>query len=157
MVLYLVITGETTRVILNVGIICAEFGLIQLKDMRIIQRLAVIGVCSVIYNAVTIFVLLFTGFTHEGNPDVHYESILKLDWSIVEWALFKKGWFSMHTQAVASILFCYINHQLVFPTCKNMENPTDSRLKACFLRSNVNELVVYVIIGLAGYLLLIQH
>lgn len=157
MVFHLSIAGETIRVIVNVIIICADFALIQLKDMRIIQRLAVIGVCSVIYNAITIFVLMFVGFTHKGDHNVDYDGILQLDWALVKWALFERGWFSMHTQAVASILFCYINHQLVFPTCKNMENPTNSRLRSCFLRSNVNELIVYIIIGLSGYLLLAQH
>lgn len=75
----------------------------------------------------------------------------------MEWAIFDKDAFSIHVQALATILFCYINHQLVFPTCKNMENPTNSRLKACFLRSNFTEFVLYIVIGLSGYLLLMQN
>lgn len=88
---------------------------------------------------------------------MEYHGILNLDWSVVEWVIFDSKWFSMHTQALASVIFCYINHQLVFPTCRNMKDPTPARLNACFRNSNFSELVLYVVIGLSGYLLLIEH
>ena len=56
--------GNIVRILINIGVIFTNFALIQLKDMRTLQRLSVIGVCSVIYNTVIIFILLFTGFTH---------------------------------------------------------------------------------------------
>ena len=61
---FLLNLGNLVRILINIGIICTNFALIQLKDMRTLQRLSVIGVCSVIYNTVVIFILLFTGFTH---------------------------------------------------------------------------------------------
>lgn len=45
----------------NVIIILTNFLLIQLRDIRILQKLAIIGVLNVTYNAVTIFILLFKG------------------------------------------------------------------------------------------------
>jgi hypothetical protein len=61
--LYLTI-GNLMRIFINIGVILTNFILIQLKNMRTLQRLSVIGVCSVIYNTLVIFVLLWTGFTH---------------------------------------------------------------------------------------------
>lgn len=114
-------------------LISTNFFLIRLKNLRIIQRIVTIGVLSITYSAVTIFILLFVGFTHHGTPKIHYNNIFYLDWSTVDWVVFGKKAFSLHSQALTSILFCYINHQLVFPTCKNIDKP--SRLNACFFIS----------------------
>lgn len=65
MLLYI---GNQMRIVINLVIIFLNFLLIQLKDITIIQKISIIGVYSVIYNAVTIFVLLFLGFTHHGTP-----------------------------------------------------------------------------------------
>ena len=64
---------------------------------------------------------------------------------------------SKHFQALASILFCYVNQQLVFPACKNLTDPSSTRLEKLFFRVNFGVLVIYLIIGLSGYLLLLEH
>lgn len=53
--------GNSIRIMINVIIILTNFLLIQLRDIRILQKLAIIGVLNVTYNAVTIFILLFKG------------------------------------------------------------------------------------------------
>jgi hypothetical protein len=71
---------------------------------------------------------MILGFVHhvdKDNIDIVYHGIFKLDWKLVRWFSFGENALSVHPQALASVLFCYINHQLVFPTCKNMDNPTD--------------------------------
>lgn len=120
--------GFWLRILINILLIATNFFLIKLKSIRTIQKLAIIGVCSVIFNAICIFVIMILGFVHhvdKDNIDIVYHGIFKLDWKLVQWFSFGENALSVHPQALASVLFCYINHQLVFPTCKNMDNPTD--------------------------------
>jgi thiosulfate reductase cytochrome b subunit len=126
-----------------------------LRDIVPLQKIAFIGVLSVTYNVLTIVVLLFAGFIHKGQPSIIYDSIFECDWSKVRWAVYEKNAFAKHTEALASMLFCFINHQLVFPTCKNIENR--SKLNAVFYTSVMGTLLLYVATGLSGYLLLLPH
>ncbi len=137
---------------------CTQFFFVRLRDIKIIQKISIIGVCSAVYNVLVIFFVFFIGFDcSQGGVDVRYDGVFGLDWGLVKWVAIDGNWFSMQTQALASVIFCYINHQLVFTTCKNLENPTKQRLTACFFRSNLYELIIYIIVGLSGYLLLVQH
>lgn len=112
--------GNLVRILINFCIIVTNFALIQMRDISKIQKLSSISIMTVIYNSVTIFILMFTGFTHYGDPNVEYQGIFHLDWDVVQWFNFDSRSFSKHSQAIASFLYVYINHQLVFPTCKNM-------------------------------------
>lgn len=88
--------------------------------MKVIQKLGLISVCSALYNATVIFIIFIVGFHHD-RPNLDYHGLFHIDWSNVKFAIFNDAdWFSQHAQAFASVLFCYVNHQLVFPTCKNM-------------------------------------
>lgn len=96
------------------------------------------------------------GFTRNVDPILTYHGLFHLDWSKVAWVTYS-GWesFSQHVQALSSILFCYVNHQLVFFTLKNIENPTTDRLVKTFQVVNIGESIIYLLIGISGYLLLI--
>ena len=54
-------------------------------------------------------------------------------------------------------MFCFVNHQLVFPLIFDLKNPTKRRMDKIFLRVHVTEFITYTFIGLAGYLLLVEH
>lgn len=79
-----------------------------------------IGVVSAIYNSVLILVVFFTGFTLQKDNQTVYHGITNLDWKSVVYFNFNQKSYSYHTQCLASIIFCYINHHLVFPVCKNL-------------------------------------
>ena len=55
------------------------------------------------------------------------------------------------------MIFCYVNHQLVFPVSNNLARPTDKRLHKIFLRSHVVEFIIYCLLGLFAYFLLLEH
>lgn len=69
------------------------------------------------------------------------------------------GWdaFSEQMQGLASLIFCYVNHQLVFPLAFDLKNPTKRRLDKVFNRVHLIEVIVYTLVGLTGYLLLAEH
>lgn len=58
---------------------------------------------------------------------------------------------------MASILFCYVNHQLLFPLCNSLQRPSKSRFNKIIHRVHVIEFVAYCSIGIAAYLLLLEH
>jgi amino acid permease len=69
------------------------------------------------------------------------------------------GWsaFSENMQGLAAIIFCYVNHQLVFPLVYDLKNPTKKRLDKVFYRVHTTEIIIYLTVGLCGYLLLSEH
>lgn len=60
-------------------------------------------------------------------------------------------------QGLASLIFCYVNHQLVFPLAFDLKNPNKRRLDKVFNRVHLIEVIVYTLVGLSGYLLLAEH
>lgn len=60
-------------------------------------------------------------------------------------------------QGIASIIFCYVNHQLVFPLVFDLKNPTKRRLTKVFNRVHITEIIAYSMVGMCGYLLLEPH
>lgn len=65
--------------------------------------------------------------------------------------------FSKQMQGLASIIFCYVNHQLVFPLVNDLKNPTKRRMDKVFFRVHLTEVIVYIAVGMTGYLLLVEH
>ncbi len=60
-------------------------------------------------------------------------------------------------QGLASLIFCYVNHQLVFPLVLDLKNPSKQRLDKVFRRVHITEIISYILVGMAGYLLLAEH
>jgi amino acid permease len=60
-------------------------------------------------------------------------------------------------QGFASLMFCFVNHQLIFPLMFDLKNPTKKRMDKIFLRVHVTEIISYFLVGMAGYLLLVEH
>ena len=58
-------------------------------------------------------------------------------------------------QGVASIFFCFVCHQMVFPLVQDLKNPVERRLTKIFFRSHLTLLIVYGGIGIFAYLLLV--
>ncbi len=81
-----------------------------------------------------------------------------MDWSNIKWFNLG-GWpaFSQQVQGLASIIFCYVNHQLVFPLVFDLKNPSTKRLNKVFNRVHITEIIVYTLVGMSGYLLLEEY
>jgi amino acid permease len=84
-----------------------------------------------------------------------YDGITGIVWSNVRWWNFE-GWnaISEQAQGLASIIFCYVNHQLVFPLVFDLKNPSKRRLDKIFNRVHITEIIIYTFVGMSGYLLL---
>jgi amino acid permease len=148
----------------SVGAILLNLVFILKKEIGVLQKVAVIGVISVIINVGIIAITFFlTGFSVEVLIDkvevvIDYDGISGVDWGSLEWAHLD-GWtaFSQQVQGLASIIFCYVNHQLVFPLVFDLTNPSKRRLSKVFNRVHVTEIVAYSLVGMCGYLLLGPH
>ena len=124
--------------------------------------MAIIGVLSVIINVLIITLTFFIGFSVDvEDPDkgtiteYTYHGITSIPWGSLKW-FEADGWnaFSEQLQGLASLVFCYVNHQLVFPLVFDLKNPTKKRLDKIFNRVHITEIISYFLVGLAGYLLL---
>ncbi len=58
---------------------------------------------------------------------------------------------------MASILFCYVNHQMLFPLSLSLKRPTSKRFSKIINRVHLVEFLAYSIIGIAAYLLLLEN
>ena len=58
---------------------------------------------------------------------------------------------------MATFIFCFVNHQLLFPLRQDLKNPTKRRLDKIFNRVHLTELICYIFVGLSGYLLLSEY
>lgn len=125
--------------------------------------MAIIGVFSVVINVGIIFVTFLFGFTAEivvdkEEIDIVYDGVTGIVWSNIKWWSFD-GWDAISSQAqgLASIIFCYVNHQLVFPLVFDLKNPSKRRLDKIFNRVHITEVIIYTFVGMSGYLLLEEY
>jgi amino acid permease len=60
-------------------------------------------------------------------------------------------------QGVSGIFFAFLNHQFIFPLISHLKRPTKRRTERIFITAHIEEIIIYITIGLTGYLLLSQH
>jgi amino acid permease len=149
-------------VLLNVGALAIDLIFIFKKDIGVIQKVAIVGVFATIFNTVVLTITLFTGFTPPESDCIgsycEYHGITGIDWSKVElWGKWDWDGLSAQMQGFASIMFCFVNHQLIFPLVYDLKNPTKKRMDKIFLRTHITEIISYTLVGGAGYLLLVEH
>jgi amino acid permease len=140
------------------GAIVVNLFFILKKEIGILQKISIIGVLSAVINVFIITVTMFIGFKVKNcvGEACEYHGITQLDWSKINlWGV--GGWdmFSKQLQGLASIIFCYVNHQLVFPLVNDLKNPTKRRMDKVFFRVHLTEVIVYIAVGMTGYLLLV--
>lgn len=131
-------TGTWVRIAAN--LVCFGFGLIFAlkKNISLLQKIAIVGVISVIFNISTVVIISLVGFT---TGDIRYHGIFHVDWSKVsiltptphgDWKAF-----SALAQGIASILFCYVNHQMLFPLSVSLKRPTKKRFAKIINRVHI--------------------
>ena len=64
---------------------------------------------------------------------------------------------SLHAQGFASVLFCFVNQQLLFTVGSTLKRPSQKRFNKIVGRVNVTEFIIYLLIGVLAYLLLVEH
>lgn len=65
------------------NVVCFGFGLIFAlkKNISLLQKIAIVGVISVIFNISTVVIISLVGFTTDGG--IRYRGIFHVDWSKV--------------------------------------------------------------------------
>lgn len=132
-------TGTWVRIAAN--LVCFGFGLIFAlkKNISLLQKIAIVGVISVIFNISTVVIISLVGFTTDTG--IRYRGIFHVDWSKVslltptdngDWQAF-----SVLAQGIASILFCYVNHQMLFPLSVSLKRPTKKRFSKIINRVHI--------------------
>lgn len=150
-------TGNLFRIGFNLGCLLLTSIFALKRNISLLQKIAIVGVVSVIFNISTVVIISLTGFTRPDD-ELRYHGIFHVDGSKINWADFD-GWQSASYQAqgIASILFCYVNHQMLFPLSMSLKRPSSKRFTKIINRVHVIEFLAYSIIGVTAYLLLIEH
>lgn len=146
------------RVFFNLGCLLLALIFALKKNISLLQKIAIVGVVSVIFNITTVVVISFTGFIYKekGQPPVTYHGLTNVDRSKINWFTFDGAQsLSLLAQGMASILFCYVNHQMLFPLSMSLKRPTKNRFSKIINRVHIVEFVAYSTIGITAYLLLL--
>ena len=108
------------------------------KDISVLHKISVVGVIAVIFNVVVMVITLFIGFSvtvndQETSTVYDYHGISTVDWGQLNWV---SGWETSvkQIQALASMVFSYLGHHLVFPLLKTLRNPIKRRIDTIFRR-----------------------
>jgi amino acid permease len=126
-------------------------------DLReMLHSLGKFSVTGVVFCLVCILITALTGFTKmvDGEP-LEYKSILTMDSSKVEYLEPISGMLLL--QSISGIFYTFLNPQFVFPLISHLKKPTRKRVDRIFMYSHCELLLIYLGIGILGYLLLSQH
>lgn len=151
-------SGNHVRILVNIVAMTLMLVFALKKKIDILQKVAIIGVVSVIFNVICIVITSFTGFSRPDDVYHHYHGIFHADFSKVNWWSHEGAEsLSLFAQGLASILFCYVNHQLLFPLSTSLKRPSKKRFSKIVNRSHIVLFLSYLLIGTLGYLLLVEH
>jgi amino acid permease len=131
--------GNTIRLLTNAGAICVNMIFILKKDLYSLRFITILGTGAVVYNTLVIMVTAFTGFTYQKGAEQH--DVLSIvspdkDYSKLQWANFDNPWLQL--VGFASTIFCYVNHQMIFPMSQELAKPSMRRLHKIFDRAHIS-------------------
>ena len=126
------------RIGISIGAILINLFFILKKDISILHKISIVGVIAVIFNVIVMTITLFIGFSiteeeDQSSTTYDYHGISQVDWGELNWT---SGWDTTvkQIQALASMVFSYLGHHLVFPLLKTLKNPTKRRIDKIFTR-----------------------
>lgn len=70
---------------------------------------------------------------------------------------FSLTYLSVFLQGISGIFYTFLNPQFIFPLISHLKKPTLKRVNYIFWMAHVEEVVIYLLIAVSGYLLLAQH
>lgn len=128
------------------GICLLIIPLCLLKDISKMGMASILSIFTLIYAIIVIIVecpIYFANFlkNHDWKNDVN--------WFDITTGFDKNLYFFRGT---ASIFFAYTCHAGAFPVYKSLKNNITRRVNKVFMRSILLDIVLYVIVGLCGYL-----
>ena len=145
--------GNTIRLCANAGNILINMIFILKRNLYSLRFITLLGTIFVFYNAFVIFAYAFIGFTDADGFKVP-SIIHRQDWSHLKLFNFEKPLQQM--AGMASTIFCFVNHQMIFPLAHELKRPSQRRLHRIFNRAHISESTVYLIVAIFGYLLLFE-
>lgn len=131
-------TGDLYRIFINIGALVLALILGMKRDIEILQKVSIIGVFIVIFNVGCIVFFSMKGFTRPDDVYYRYHGIFHIDWSQVYWGSISK-WqnISFMLQGLATLIFCFVNHQLLFPLTSKLKRPSKKRFFKIIMRSHL--------------------
>jgi hypothetical protein len=142
-------SGNWWRVAANLGCLLLVLPLTMMKNMSALRKIGFVGVVSVTFNMIAVVLVSFRGYNDE-NRGIFYVDVSKINWFTYQGL----ETVSLLAQGMASILFCFISHQILF-FVKNLRQPTERRFNSLIKRVHLIELFAFALIGISAYLLLI--
>lgn len=70
---------------------------------------------------------------------------------------FSLSYLSVFLQSISGIFYTFLNPQFIFPLISHLKKPTLKRVNYIFWTAHVEEVIIYLLIAVSGYLLLAQH
>ena len=132
--------SEGTKALLMAICMIPAFFVGLLKDMSKLQYVGVVGAITLIYTSILIIVQCF--FYYEQNHTVKYVALFQ--------PLSLK-----YLDTLSIFLFGFICHMGIFPVYKSMKRPNRRRMLKILGRAVILEVVLYILIALAGFFSLI--
>ena len=148
--------GDWYRIMINLVSLVLTLLLALKKDIQLLQKASIAGVGFVVFNIGCIIFASLFGFTRQDDVYHPYHGIFHVDWSKVFWGELNE-WrnYSYMLQGLASMIFCFVNHQLLFPLTSKLKRPNKKRYAKIINRSHITEFIAYIFLGLLAYLLLL--
>lgn len=145
-------TGNTIRLVANAANITLNMYFILKKNLYSLRFITLLGTLFVFYNAAVIVGTAFSGFTYKN--EVFPSIVNRKDWS--GFRLFNFDSPLRQLSGIATTIFCFVNHQMIFPLADELKRPSQERLRRIFNRAHIFESIVYLTVVTFGYLLLFE-
>ena len=120
-----------------------------LKDISKMRFASMFGICALIYSILVVviespwFLIHYLDNYKEDDPKTH-----------ANWFDISKGFtkeLNFFT-GVATVFFTFTCHPGAFPVFKTMKNNNEKRINACFFRSIILDIIIYIFIAICGFI-----
>lgn len=136
------------------------------KDLSALRYTTLLGTCSVFYCIVAVLLTAFVGGNARNQAgEVAIPSLFssaEQRWNNMKWFNFDNlpnaaNHIILQFAVIATVIFCYVNHQMLFPLMSHLKRPSFPRLFKIIRRVHVGEIIFYLLISYSGYLFLVGY
>ncbi len=119
-----------------------------LKDISRMRIASIAGICIILYS-ILVVVFEFPFFLHDYLTSEDPEKNKPINWYDISKGFTSELYFF---KGAATIFFAFTCHVGAFPVYKSLKNNAMRRIQKVFRRSIVLDCVLYIILGITGYL-----
>lgn len=133
---------------------------LMMTDLReVLHTIGKSSIIGILFCMSIIWLTAVFGFNRRyQDTRIRYDSVFSMDYSQVEWFQeWDSRYMSIVLQATTGVYFTMLNPQFVFPLISHLKKPTRKRVNYIFRWAHYEEWVIYMLLGVLGYLLLSQH